>query len=434
MTTNGNAGDLAIVGGYRTPFTKAGTELKDAQAADLATHVFREVLDRTGIDPDDIDEVILGCAGAGPHEANPARVAALRAGLPQRVPAVTVMRNCASGMESLLAANMRLRAGDGEVFLVGGAESMSNFPLIMGPKLSGFFQRLAKAKSPWRKLSTLLSFRPTFLKPRVAILEGLTDPVSGLMMGNTADGVARLMGVSRSEQDQYALLSHHRAAAARSSGRFNHEIAPIAPPPKFGGIVSQDNGIRQAQTLEQLAGLRPIFDRREGDVTVGNACQVTDGAAAMLVMSEGRANAMGLEPVAIVRSHARVGLDPAHMGLGPAHVIPMLLDDAGLSLSDIDLFEINEAFAAQVLGTLNALASNRFCREELGRDGAVGEIDTQKLNVHGGAIALGHPIAASGARILLTLALELRARNKQYGVASLCVGGGQGQAFLLEVA
>jgi acetyl-CoA C-acetyltransferase/acetyl-CoA acyltransferase len=337
-------------------------------------------------------------------------------------------------MESLLAAKMRLRAGDGDVFLVGGAESMSNFPLIMGRKLSGFFQRLAKARSPLQKLSTILSFRPSFLKPRIAILEGLTDPVSGLMMGNTAENVARLMGVSRSDQDQYALLSHHRASAARSSGRFTQEIAPIAAPPRFGGVVSQDNGIRQAQSLEQLGKLRPAFDRREGDITVGNACQVTDGATAMLVMSQARADAMGLQPLAIVRCHARIGLDPAHMGLGPAHVIPMLLDDSGLSLKDIDLFEINEAFAAQVLGTLKALASSRFCQDQLGRDGAVGEIDTQKLNVHGGAIALGHPIAASGARIVLTLALELKAQNKQYGVASLCVGGGQGQGFLLEVA
>jgi acetyl-CoA acetyltransferase family protein len=435
MSSNGNghAEELALVGGCRTPFAKAGTDLKSAGAADLATHVFREVLDRTGIDANEIDEVILGCAGPGAGEANPARVAGLRAGVPQHVPALTVMRNCASGMESVLAAEIRLRAGDGEVFLVGGAESMSNFPLIMGPKLTTFFQRLGKAKTIWHRLSTLLSFRPSFLKPRIAIIEGLTDPVSGLIMGNTAENVARLMGVSRSEQDHYALESHQRAAAARSSGRLAREIAPMARPPRFQDIVTQDNGIRHNQTLEALARLRPVFDRREGDVTVGNACQVTDGAAAMLVMSTARAKALGLEPLAIIRAHARSGLDPALMGLGPAYVIPMLLDDAGLSLGDVDLFEINEAFAAQVLGTLRALASDRFCRQELGRDGAVGEIDPEKVNVNGGAIALGHPIAASGARILLTLALELRERGRKYGIASLCIGGGQGQGFLLEI-
>jgi len=433
MSTNGNTNDLAIVGGCRTPFAKAGTDLKNAGATDLATHVFREVLDRTGIDSNEIDEVILGCAGPGSKEANPARVAALRAGVPQHVPAVTVMRNCASGMESLLAAEMRLRAGDGEVFLVGGAESMSNFPLIMGPKLTAFFQRLGNARTIGRKLSTLLSFRPAFLKPRIAIVEGLRDPVSGLMMGNTAENVARLMGVSRGEQDQYALQSHHRAAAAQGSGRLSREIVPMASPPRFGSMVSEDNGIRHGQTLEALARLRPVFDRREGDVTVGNACQITDGAAAMLVMSTGRAKAMGLTPLAIIRAHARSGLDPALMGLGPAHVIPMLLDDAGLCLRDVDMFEINEAFAAQVLGTLKALDSDRFCRDVLGRDGAVGEIDPEKVNVNGGAIALGHPIAASGARILLTLALELKERGRRYGIASLCVGGGQGQGFLLEI-
>ncbi len=434
MTTNGNTDALAIVGGCRTPFTRAGTDLRNAQAADLAAHVFREVLDLTGIDLNLIDEVILGCAGPGANEANPARVAALRAGVPQKVPAVTVMRNCASGLEAVLAAELRLRAGDGQVFLVGGAESMSNFPLIMGPRLTSFFQRLGKARTAVQKLSTLLSFRPSFLKPRIAIVEGLTDPVSGLLMGSTAENVARLMGVSRSQQDHYALQSHQRAAVARSSGRLGREIAPLAPPPRFQSLVAQDNGIRQNQTLEALARLKPVFDRREGDVTVGNSCQVTDGAAAMLVMSAGRARAMGLKPLATIRAHARVGLDPATMGLGPAHVIPSLLDRAGLSLSDIDLFEINEAFAAQVLGSLKALASDRYCREELGRDGAIGEIDPEIVNVNGGAIALGHPIAASGARILLTLAMELRERGRRYGIACLCVGGGQGQGILLEVA
>jgi acetyl-CoA acetyltransferase family protein len=252
-------------------------------------------------------------------------------------------------------------------------------------------------------------------------------------MGNTAENVARLMGVSRSEQDHYALESHQRAAAARSSGRLGREIAPMVRPPRFEAMVTQDNGIRDGQTLEALARLKPVFDRREGDVTVGNACQVTDGAVAMLVMSSARAKAMGLEPLVVIRSQARAGLDPARMGLGPAHVIPMLLDDAGLSLQDIDLFEINEAFAAQVLGSLRALGSDRYCQKELGREGAVGEIDPDKVNVNGGAIALGHPIAASGARILLTLAMEMRERGRKYGIASLCIGGGQGQGVLVEV-
>jgi acetyl-CoA acetyltransferase family protein len=425
---------LAIVAGWRTPFAKAGTELRGAAAADLAVHVFREVLDRTGIDPALIDEVILGCGGADAREANVARVAALRAGVPQAVPAATVQRNCASGTEALALADLRLRAGAGTVFLVGGTESMSSYPLIMGPALTRLFERLTKARTLRSRMAAIATFRPSFLKPRVAITEGLTDPVSGLIMGMTAENLVRAFGISREEQDRYALRSHQLAAKARSSGRFGHEIAALAPPPDYRSMLQRDNGIREDQSLEALARLKPVFDRREGSVTVGNACQITDGAAALLVMSQARARQLGFEPMALVRSHAAVGLDPAVMGLGPVHATPAALRSAGLAFENIDLFEINEAFAAQVLACQRAFASDAYCRDVLGLDHAIGELPLDRLNVNGGAIALGHPIAASGARLVLTLAEELRLRGKRHGLASLCVGGGQGQAIVLEAA
>ena len=425
---------LAIVAGCRTPFCKAGSELEGASAADLATHVFRELLDRTGFDPRGIDEVILGCGGPDAREANVARVAALRAGVPQEVPAVTVQRNCASGMDALFEAELRLRAGDGEVFLVGGTESMSNFPLLMGKRLTRFFGRLAKARSLPQKALAFASFRPGMLAPRIALQEGLTDPVSGLIMGLTAENLARRFGIGRAEQDRFALRSHERAERAQKDGRFAREIAPLAAPPRYRSLLAADNGIRYGQSLDALARLRPVFDRREGDVTVGNACQVSDGATGLLVMSLARAQALGMTPLATVRGQARAGLAPEVMGLGPVHATPKALAAAGLGFGDLELFEINEAFAAQVLACERAFASERFCREQLGLPRALGEIDPQLLNVNGGAIALGHPIAASGARLVLTLAHELRARGKRYGLASLCIGGGQGQAVILEAA
>lgn len=424
--------DLVIVDGARTPFCKVGTELHKASAADLASHVFRETLDQTGIDPGAIDEVILGCAGPAPGEANVARVAALRAGVPEAVPAVTVMRNCASGMESLHAALLRLRAGEGRCFLIGGAESMSNFPLLMGEQLTKFFGGLQKAKTPLQTLRGISRFRPSFLKPRIAIVEGLTDPVTGLMMGHTAENLARRFGISREEQDAFALRSHQHAAAGAEHRQI--EIAPIAVAPRFDALLDADNGVREGQDMQALGKLRPVFDKRNGDVTVGNACQVTDGAAAMLVMGADRAEELGLTPLATIRGHGRAGLAPEFMGLGPVHASPLALAEAGLSLEDMDRVEINEAFAAQVLACLQAFKSEDYCREQLGLEQALGEIPDHKLNRLGGAIALGHPIAATGARITLSLAHQLKQSGERYGLATLCIGGGQGQAIVLEAA
>lgn len=425
---------LCLVAGLRTPFCRANGVLQGSSAADLGTHVVRELLDRTPIDPTSIDEVILGCAGADPREANVARVVALRAGLPEATPALTVMRNCASGMEALLTAEQKLRAGAGSVFVVGGTESMSNFPLLMGPRLVKFFQRLGKARSLGQRLAALASFRPRALAPRIAIVEGLTDPTTGLLMGDTAERVARHFGIDRAAMDAFALQSHQRATAAQQQRRFDREIAPLVAGPKFTSAVASDDGVRTEQTLEALAKLKPVFDKREGDVTVGNSCQVTDGSVALLCMSLQRARELRLEPLAIVRSTATVGLSPAMMGLGPVHATAKALAAAGKSLAEVDLLEINEAFAAQVLGCQRAFADDIYCRTTVGLPGALGAIDPARLNVNGGAIALGHPIAASGARVVLTLAHELRQRGLRTGVASLCIGGGQGQAVVLEAA
>jgi acetyl-CoA acetyltransferase family protein len=425
---------LALIAGVRTPFCRAGTELNQAGAADLACHVFRELLDRVGLDPQGIDEVILGCGGPDAREANVARVAALRAGVPEQVPALTVQRNCASGMEALHQAWLRLQAGEGEVFLVGGAEAMSRYPLLMNERMQGFFARLTRAKTPWQRARVATSFRLSHLAPRIALQEGLTDPVSGLIMGMTAERVVRRFGVSRQEQDAFALRSHQRAAAAAAAGRFAAEIAPIAPPPRYGTLVTEDNGIRKGQNEAALAKLAPVFDKREGDVTVGNACQVTDGAAALLVMSAARAEQLGFAPLAYVRGLGQAGLTPSEMGLGPVHATPRALAQAGVHARAIDLWEINEAFAGQVLSCLRAFGDAAYCRDEVGLPDAVSTIDTGKVNVNGGAIALGHPIAASGVRIVLTLAHELRRQQARLGVATMCIGGGQGQAVVLEAA
>ncbi len=427
------AKDLVILGGLRTPFCKAGGALAAASAADLATHVFRELLDRIPVDRSAIDEVVLGCAGADAREANVARVAALRAGLPEATRALTVMRNCGSGMEAILQAQQKLRAGEGEVFLVGGAESMSNFPLLMGPALVKFFQRLGKARSLPQRLRALAAFRPSALRPRIAIVEGLTDPTTGLMMGDTAELVARDFGVDRAAMDAWALRSHERAAKAQQSGAFAAELSAYVPP-DCRAAATADDGVRSGQSLEALAALRPVFDRHNGDVTVGNSCQITDGAVALLCASARKAKQLGLEPLAFVRGTATAGLSPARMGLGPVHATAPALQAAGIELRDLDRVEINEAFAAQVLACVRAFASDDWCRRELGLPAALGPIDDSKLNVHGGAIALGHPIAATGARLVLSLAHGLRAGGGRHGLATLCIGGGQGQAVVLEAA
>jgi acetyl-CoA C-acetyltransferase/acetyl-CoA acyltransferase len=425
---------LVIVDGVRTPFAKAGTDLAGLGADELGRIAANAVLARAGLDPALIDEVVFGCVAQPPDAANIARVIALRAGVPEHVPAITVHRNCASGFEALTQAAEKMAAGHGSIFLVGGAESMSRIPLFFQHATALKFGALSKAKSIGQKLAALTRFRPADFQPRIGLQLGLTDPVCGLNMGETAEVLAREFGIARRDQDEFALRSHQRAVAARE--RLAEEICPVYPSihseaPKSAPIMA-DNGPRANQTLDALARLKPVFERKTGTVTAGNASQITDGAVALLVMSERKAAALGLTPLGALVGYAYTGCDPVRMGLGPVFAIAAAEERTGLTLADADRIEINEAFAAQTLAVTGCLASEKFARKVLGRPAPLGEVPADKLNVNGGAIALGHPVGATGARLVLTSLLELKRRQARRALVSLCVGGGQGAALWLE--
>jgi acetyl-CoA acetyltransferase family protein len=438
MVTSNNAGAgatrAAVVAGARTPFAKAGSALKDVHVTELARRAMQETLYRAPFPADRLDEVIVGNVVMPVDAANVARVSALWAGVPAHVPALSVQRNCASGMEAVAEAALRIRAGQGTVILAGGAESMSTLPLLLPAESVEPLSRVARAKTLWQRTAAAAHLRPHHFKPIAALELGLTDATCNMIMGKTAEILVKEFGITRREQDEFALRSHERAAAAMEAGRFDEEIVPVFVPNSADGLdpFVRDNGVRANQTMEALGKLKPIFDRRDGSVTVGNSCQVTDGACALLVADPDVARAEGLEPLGYVRAYAFAALDPKRMGLGPVFAIDQLLRSTGLGLGDIELFEINEAFAGQVLACLKAMASARFACEHLGRKEAVGEIDPARLNVNGGAIALGHPVGATGARLVLTTLHEMRRRGLHRGVAALCVGGGQGAAMLLE--
>jgi acetyl-CoA C-acetyltransferase/acetyl-CoA acyltransferase len=425
---------LAILSCVRTAFARAGTALKSVPPDTLARSVLREALDRAEMNGHEIDEVIVGCAGQPWNAMNVARVAALRAGVPESVPGVTVHRNCASGFEAFTQAFEKIGAGTAQIALVGGVESMSQAPLVVSPGLTSMFERLQRAKGPVATVAAITRVRPRDLKPRVALLEALTDPVSGLLMGETGEVLAREFHVSREEQDRYALESHRRASAAQASGRLAEEIMPYPVPPDFRTVLEQDNGIRTNQTFEALQKLKPYFDRRYGTVTVGNSCPITDGAVGAVVCGEDLARERGLKPLGFVSAFAYSGLSPRRMGLGPVFATGKLLSKLRprLTLKDFELIEINEAFAAQVIACQRAFASDQFARDELGASQALGELDPARTNVNGGAIALGHPVGATGGRLILTLLHELAHRKLARGLATLCVGGGQGAALLVE--
>lgn len=424
---------LAIIDGIRTPFAKVGTVLKDYRADDLGAIPVRELMSRVPLKYSDIDEVIIGNVAQPANAANIARVVALKAGFSNSISAYTVHRNCASGMESISSASNMIFSGQAEIVLAGGTESMSNIPLLFNKQMTAFFERLSSAKTLSQRLAVFASFRLHFLKPVIGVVEGLTDPVCGLIMGLTAENLSREFKITRDEQDKFALESTMRAVKASEKGVFSEEIIPVPIPPDFGKMLTEDFGYRKTQTLEALQKLKPYFDRKNGTVTVGNACPLTDGAAAVIVMTESKAKALGLTPMGYLREYAYAGLEPERMGLGPVYAADKALKRSGISMRDIQLVEINEAFAAQVLANVRAFGSKEFAQKFLGRDEALGEISMDALNVNGGAIALGHPVGTSGTRIVITLLKELRRRGLQRGLASLCIGGGQGGAFILEV-
>ena len=422
--------DAVIVGGIRTPFVKAGDAFNSVEAPELGRLAVREVLDRFNVSADIVDEVICGNVASPANAANVARVIALRAGIPKDKIAHTVSRNCASGMESVTQALDKVTAGQADCVVAVGVDSMSNIPVMWKKSMAEKLFRLSKAKSAFAKLKGLASFKPADLAPQIGIKMGLTDPVVNMMMGDTADKLAREYHISREEQDEFALRSHQRAAAALAEGRLASETMPVFPPPK-STPVTQDIGPRDNQSLTALAKLRPFFDRKWGTVTVGNACQVTDGAAALIVMNADKARDLGLEPIAKIRSYAYAGCDPERMGLGPVYSSARALKRAGLSAGDMQLVEINEAFAAQVIACLHGFKTPPAgCPHA--DENVLGEISPDILNVNGGAIALGHPVGATGTRIILTLIHELGRRDANLGLATLCIGGGQGGAVVVE--
>ncbi|MCB0421983.1 MAG: thiolase family protein [Bdellovibrionales bacterium] len=424
--------DVVIVDAIRTPFAKAGTALKDVHAAELGQVALKELLERTSLDVNLIDEVIIGNTGSPSDAVNISRVVALRSGIPLKTSAYTVHRNCASALQSITNGYEKIRAGTGEVIVAGGTESMSQMPLMFSKEFADIFGEFAFAKSLGQRLAALKKLKLKYLKPRIAVVEGLTDPFVGINMGMTAEVLAKEFSLSREEQDEFASRSHNRAVEATKAGRLREEITPVFLGPKYKKIIEDDIGPREGQTPEKLAKLKPYFDRKYGTITVGNACPITDGAAMMLIMSRAKAKELGYQPVASIKSFAFAGLEPERMGLGPAYSTPLALKKAGLTLKDMDLIELNEAFAAQVLACERAMASDKFCQEKLGLEKALGEIDPEKLNVNGGAIALGHPVGATGTRLVLTLMREMQRRDSQFGLATLCIGGGQGGAMVIE--
>ncbi len=397
--------DVVIVSPLRTPVGAHGGALRSLRAQDLACIVFKAVLERTGIDPGILDEVILANIGQPSDAANIGRVAALMAGVPIHVPAFTVQRNCASGMQAITSAYQAIQAGDGEIYLVGGTESMSNIPYILKGARWGYKLRHAELTD--------------------ALWEGLTDPICGQIMGRTAENLAEKYNISREEQDEYAVQSHKKAFMAQRMGKFNDEIVPVEVVKKVAGqevakeVITQDETINPGLTV-QKAALYPAVFKEGGTVTPANACPISDGAAAMIVCTAEKAAQLGLKPTARIVAYAYAGVDPAYMGIGPAFAMPKALKKAGLKLEDIDVIELNEAFAAQVLAVAKEMQAQGY------------DWDWSKVNPNGGAIALGHPVGCTAAKLVATLTNELQRRKARYGIDTMCVGGGQGGCLIVE--
>jgi len=428
MTSNKNA-RVYVVDGARTPFLKARGKPGPFSGGDLAVGCGRPLLARQKFAPTEFDEVIVGAAMPSADEANIGRVVALRLGCGDQVPGWTVMRNCASGMQALDSACMNILAGKSSLVLAGGTDAMSQAPLLFGPAMVNWLADWYAAKSFGQRAGVAVQFRLAYLAPVIAILKGLTDPIVKLSMGQTAEIVAKRFGITRQMMDAFAAESHQRVLASRTAGHYG-EIEPLID--GKGNVYQEDDGVRTDSTPERLAKLRPVFDKTYGSVTAGNSSQVTDGAAMLILASAEAVKRYDLKPLGAIVDSQWSALDPAEMGLGPVHAITPMLQRNGLGLNDLDALEINEAFAAQALGCLAAWESEAYCKEKLGLDQAFGKMDRRKFNVDGGAIAIGHPIGASGARVVLHALKVLERTGGKRAAASLCIGGGQGGAMLVE--
>ena len=421
--------DVFVVDGSRSPFLKAKGKPGAFTAANLAVATARPLLARMPFDAAAIDEVILGCVMPGPDEANIARVAALRLGCDQHMPAWTVQRNCASGLQALDSAAQNIALGRSSLVLAGGVEAMSHAPVLLANSMVAWLAEWTKAKTFGARAKALAQLRPVYFKPIIGLLRGLTDPVVGLSMGQTAEIIANRFGIDREAMDSYAMRSHHRLANAIDQGWLK-EIETVYD--TDGNFYQEDDGLRRDSDMEKLAKLKPVFDRPFGNVTAGNSAQVTDGAAWLILANESVVKKYNLPVLGKIVDSEWAGLDPSQMGLGPVHAMTPLLKRNKLKLDDIDYWEINEAFAAQVLANIEAWKDSKYCRDELHQRSAVGELDQDKLNVDGGGVSIGHPVGASGARIVLHLLHVLQRNNAMRGIASLCIGGGQGGAMLVE--
>lgn len=418
-----------IVDSIRTPFLKARGKPGTLSASDLAVQAGRELLARQPFAPSDLGEVVLGCVMPNPEEANIARIVALRLGCGDAMPAFTVQRNCASGMQAIDNAVQDIASGRHDLVLAGGTEAMSRAPLLFNQKMVNWLAGLWGSKTAGDKFKQTLKFRPQFLTPVIALLKGLTDATINLNMGQTAEILAHRFNISREEMDAFSVESHRRAASAQEKNYFSDMLPAYS---YTGEYFALDDGVRRDSSIEKLATLKPFFDKKFGSVTAGNSSQVTDGAALVLLASEEAVKKYNLPVIARVVDTAWAGLDPAEMGLGPVYAAAKLLKRWNLGLQDIQFWEINEAFAAQVLACLAAFESEEYCREYLKLDHALGKIDRNTLNVDGGAVALGHPVGASGARIVSRLASILKRNDARLGMAAICIGGGQGGAMLIE--
>ncbi|MBT7444367.1 MAG: acetyl-CoA C-acetyltransferase [Methylococcales bacterium] len=427
-TKTSYARPVCIVDGLRTPFIKAEGKPGPFEASDLAVNAGKVLLARQPFAANALDEVILGCVAPGPNEANIARLVALRLGCGDSMPAFTVQRNCASGLQALDTAALNIAAGRAEMVLAGGTESMSHSPILFGQKMVDWLGAMMRCKTLPKKLRHLLRLRLSYLAPVIGLKCGLSDPLLGISMGQTAENVAYRFNINRVEMDAYAANSHQRLLQAQQAD-FMGEVVPLYD--DKGNVITADNGVREDSTAERLAKLRPVFDRG-GNITAGNSAQVTDGAALLILASEKAVEQHNLPVLGKIIDAQWSGLNPAVMGLGPAHAMLPLLQRQQLGIDDIDNWEINEAFAAQVLGCLAAWQDEDYCKTQLGLDAAFGAIPMDRLNVDGGGISLGHPVGASGARIVLHLLHTLKRNQRKRGIASLCIGVGQGGAMMIE--
>lgn len=418
-----------IVDGNRTPFLKARTKPGPFSASDLAVGTGRELLLRQPFQPEEFDEVIVGCMIPAPEEANIARVISIRLGCGKKVPAFTVQRNCASGLQSLDNAAQLIASGRHNLVLAGGTDSMSHSPLLFNNDMVNWLGDWQSAKKLTQRLKLVFKIRPHFFAPFISLIAGLTDATVGLSMGQTAENIAYQFGISRKQMDEFAVRSHQRLAEAQDENLLS-EITPLYD--GSGNIYAADDGLRRDSTVEKLSTLKPFFDKKFGLVTAGNSSQVTDGAAMLILASADAIKKYQLPVLAKIIDVQWAGVDPAVMGFGPVHASTPILQRNHLGLNDVDYWEINEAFAGQVLGCLAAWESNDYCRQYLGLEKAMGTLDQSRLNIDGGAIALGHPVGASGSRLILHLSHILKRQKARYGIATLCIGGGQGGAMLIE--